>query len=230
MAKTPKAPKKPRAPKTPKTRADAPGAAAVQAQQGHNGPPERTADEVQMGFLQHRTAWNEWKAKRAVVDKIEKDTKAALKADGYLVEEMKVADDLSKNAKSELKVTSSVKLRLRVAKWIGHPMGAQMDLFAQPDRTPLADRAYNEGRQASMESKPAKPPHSPETEAYRRYMDGFHEHQATLGNGFKKPEAENGAADGEDPSSGERVSRSEFKKRLSAITEQEPDGAPAQKR
>lgn len=177
MAKEPK-------PRKPKTKADAPGA------------PEReplSESEVQELFLHHRTAWTEWKAKRAVVDDHERKVKAALKADGYTVKQMEIADALI-TVKGEAKITGEVKDRLQVAAWVNHPMGRQLEMFNEPDRTPLADRAYAEGRQASMENRRAAPRHAPDTEAYRQYMAGFHEHQRELAGGIRAPKSEEGSS------------------------------------
>lgn len=147
----------------------------------HNGgptiptPPAGTSDDERALFLQHRSSWSNWLAKLAVVEKLEKDVKTALKADGFTVKQFQIADQLAGSPKQEAKVRCEVKDRLKVAWWVGHPMGAQLDLFAQPDRTPSVDRAYDEGRQAVMENQPAKPNYSPETEQYRSYMAGFHD-------------------------------------------------------
>lgn len=223
-------------PRKPKTKPDAPGAAAVQASGGAPGPghnsDKRSADEVREGFLQHRKSWLGWQAKLKVVEKFGKDVKAALKADGYKVIEMQIADDLAGSPKSEAKIQMQVEDRLRVAQWIGHPMGSQMDLFAQPDRTPLSDRAYDKGKQASMENQAARPDYAPETEAYREYMRGYHDHQATIGKGFKKkPDAAAASAEKEsakepEPASGEFVKRSEFSNRLRTMTATDGNGSP----
>lgn len=176
-----------------KTKDDAPGAdvgdegaAAGPGHNSENGKPKLTADEMRSLFLTHRTSWNEWKAKLAVVEKIERDTKAALKADGFTVKQMQIADSLL-TVKGEAKITGEVKDRLQVAMWVGHPMGAQLDLFEQPDRTPSVDRAYDNGKMASMQGNPAKPPHAPETEQYRHWLAGYHDHQRELMGGFKAP-------------------------------------------
>jgi hypothetical protein len=167
-----------------KTKPNVPGA------RGHNSGddwPVRTANEEREAFLVHRTAWNNLEAKRAVFKKLEKDTKDALKADGFSVKQMQIADDLT-TERGEQKIEAEVSDRLKVARWIGHPMGAQLDLFEQPDRTPIVDRAFAAGKTASMENKPAKPPHSPDTEAYRAWMQGYHSHQREIVLGMKEPE------------------------------------------
>lgn len=231
-AKAPKKPAKaakaPKAPRMPKTKANAPGAAAVQAAgPGHNSD-KRTEDEIREGFLQHRTAWTHYKAKLAVVEKLGKDVKADLKADGYKVIQMQIADDLAGSPKAEAKIQMQVEDRLQVARWIGHPMGSQLDLFSQPDRTPAVDRSFDAGLQASMENKPRKAPHSPETPQAASWYAGYDKHQGELHKGFKapKPDANGGGEKPEAVTSGERVTHSEFKQRLAETTAQETDGSP----
>lgn len=216
--------KKPATTRKPKTKSGAPGTAGVKPPPGpgHNEPPARTDDEIRASFNQHRTSWNNWKAKQAVVDKIELDTKAALKADGFTVKQMQIADDLL-TLKGEKKITTEVTDRLKVARWIGHPMGAQMDLFEQPDRTPSVDRAYDQGKQASMENQPRKPPYAPDLPQYQSWMDGYNADQERLAGGIKqKP------VDGDETTSRERVSRSEFQRRLGDMTKSK-NGAPIPK-
>ena len=78
-------------------------------------------------------------------------------------------------------VVDRIRAQAKAARWAGLPVGTQIELsLAEPDRTPAVDRAYDEGKQASMGNKTPKPPYSPETPQHRRWMDGYHEHQATL--------------------------------------------------
>lgn len=170
----------------PKTKPNAPGSVPGHNSDGADETKKLSPDEERQLFLHHRTAWNHWLAKRAVVEQIEKDTKAALKADGFTVKQMQIADDLL-TVKGEKKVTGEVADRLKVALWTGHPMGAQLDMFEQPDRTPLVDRAYDVGKQMSMENKPLKPPYDPDTEAYRVCAAGYHDHQRQLAGGLAAP-------------------------------------------
>jgi hypothetical protein len=138
---------------------------------------QRSEEAVRASFLHHLNAWNQMRAREAVFDKVYKDTVAALKADGHSVKQMKIADALSGNAKQEAKIHGEVHDRLLVAKFIGHPMGAQLDLFSQPDRTPAVDRATDEGKQAHMEGKRASPPYMPGTPQYTAWLEAYHEAQ-----------------------------------------------------
>lgn len=90
-------------------------------------------------------------------------------------------------AENEARERAKIARQLKIAKIMGSSLGAQLDMFLSPDRTPIADRAYAEGEKASMENKSggASPPYDPSTEAYRQYMAGFHAHQATLAKGIK---------------------------------------------
>ena len=158
---------------------------AAKEAQGHNSD-KRTFDEKRQSFLQHRTAWNGAQAKVKVAKKILDDVVGAAKADGVSKKELQLADQLMGLA-GETAVKKEVATRLRIAKYLGLGLGAQLDMFAEPDRTPGVDRAFDEGKQDSMEGKPAKPKHSPETEQYRAYMAGYNEDQerraGTLGRG-----------------------------------------------
>ena len=181
------------APKAAKAKApSAPG-------KGHNkGPTDRSGDDIREGFLVHRGTWNQLTAAQKALDKRWTDAKAALKADGYKVIQMQIADDLSGSPKQEDKVRTAVNDRLQVAVWVGHPLGAQFDLFAQPDRTPAVDRARDQGRQASMENKPCKPDYDSSTPQYAAFMEGYQEDQARITSGIKPLKDEDGEGDDED--------------------------------
>jgi hypothetical protein len=101
-----------------------------------------------------------------------------------------------KTAEAEAKTRAKIARQLTIARFMGSDLGGQLDLFLEPDRTPAADRAYHEGETASMKNEPAQPSYAPETEQYRQYMKGFHDHQAKIaGKGIKPlhPEVERDA-------------------------------------
>jgi hypothetical protein len=77
-------------------------------------------------------------------------------------------------------------------------MGQQYDLFERPAPMPAVDRAYDEGKMASMQNQPAKPPYDPSVPQYGAYMQGFHDHQATLAGGIKPLKDGSGGGEGGD--------------------------------
>ena len=123
-----------------------------------------------------------------------------------------------KTAEAEAKTRAKIVRRLQIARYMGSDLGAQLDFFNEPDRTPAVDRAYNEGETASMQNEKAAPAYAPDTEQFRMYMTGFHDHQAKLAKGIKKSDeqAEKAAAQqkAEDAkefvTSGQPMTRSDF--------------------
>lgn len=99
--------------------------------------------------------------------------------DGFTKDQFETAI-LCSDPEGEAKVQEKIAKALQAAQFVGAMLGKNLLNFEEPDRTPAADRAFEEGQRASMENKAALPPYAPETEQYRRYMDGFHSHQASL--------------------------------------------------
>jgi hypothetical protein len=134
-------------------------------------------------------------------------------------------------AENEARERAKIARQLRIAKIMGSSLGAQLDMFLEPDRTPAVDIAYQEGWDASLTNKKggASPKYDPSTEQFRRYMAGFHEHQATLAKGIGKlePDPEKKVAaqkaedekafDGDTPSSGVPMTRAQFKASQEAL-------------
>jgi len=75
---------------------------------------------------------------------------------------------------------------LRIARWLGMDLGAQLDMFEQDERVPAADRCYEEGKTMAMSGQSLKTDHAPETEQYRETVRGWHDGQAIISRGFKK--------------------------------------------
>ena len=168
-----------------KTKPDAPGAdAGVGHNSGESEFEELTDDEVRALFLRDKDAFKVAQGKLDAATAEVRNVRKRIKADGFTVVQIKAAIAME-TPEGEALIRDEIHERLQAAMWVGVPWGAQLDLFDQPDRTPLVDRAYDEGKQASMENRPAKPRYEPDTEAYRSYMAGYHEHQRELVGGLK---------------------------------------------
>lgn len=201
-----------KSPKTRKPRAAKKAPPANGSKVGGNGePPVLSFDEERALFLRHRKLIEDQEAKVAAIKLVLDGLYADAKVDGkFTKEEFRIARDLAASPKREAKVAGDVRKRLRVARFIGHPMGRQFDLFEQPDRTPAVESAYDAGKQASMENRPRRPPHAPEVPQYEEWMRGYNDHQATLAAAFKRtPQT---GSDGEPIKSGTFVPRSAFSK------------------
>jgi hypothetical protein len=153
------------------------------------------------------------------------------KADGFAKVDFDEAFKMQGHEGEKVK-KAAIARSLRIARWLGMDLGAQLDLFEQDARVPAVDRAFEEGKSQAMQGVSLKCDYAPETEQYRKFAEGWHAGQAILSHGFKKlhPEvaadeqqklikkAEREAQQAEDskafdaPASGVAMTRSEFNK------------------
>lgn len=95
-------------------------------------------------------------------------------------------------AENEARERAAIARKLKIAKIMGSSLGAQLDMFLEPDRTPAADNAFAEGESDAMQNIPARPKYDPSTEQARKYLEGFHsvsEKRIKEGIGKLDPEA-----------------------------------------
>jgi hypothetical protein len=163
-----------------KTNPDAPGAAGAaeaEAKIGDNSKrPELTPDELRALALQHKGHYERALKKKKDADAAFKLVCKTAKADGVTVTQIKTMIALD-SPEGEARERAAIASTLLAAQWMGSPLGTQLALFDEPDRTPSVDRAFDEGKKDSMESKPAKPAYAPDLPQYKAYMDGYAEDQ-----------------------------------------------------
>lgn len=169
-AKKPKTEKKPRAPKeTPvKAAAAAKPAPSVKFNSAMDVENQKLFVNIHLpAIIKQRDLVD-----RNVSD-LRKLYKTAKAEGGFTKADFDTAIQLE-DAEREAKTKARIARQLVIAKYMGKGLGAQLDMFLEPDRTPSSDIAYEEGRQAHIENKPAKPGYDPSTEQHRRYMEGYH--------------------------------------------------------
>lgn len=76
-------------------------------------------------------------------------------------------------------VVADFERKIRIAKLFGHQVGRQLDLMDK-DRTPQADRAYEEGMAAGRLRKSASNPYGPGSQEHQRWQEGFNEGNAFI--------------------------------------------------
>lgn len=156
---------------------------------GHNSG-DFTDDQRQAltrQYLQKRehllAAEKKAKADRMNFDKV---IKAELGAKGLA--DIKLLQQLS-TPEGEAELKAEIERQLRVARWAGMPIGTQLDLFG-PDRRPVEERAFEEGKRSGLAGETLKPTYDPGTEGYDAFVKGWHDGQSVLAAGFKKGPAE----------------------------------------
>jgi hypothetical protein len=133
----------------------------------------------------------------ATINAAIRNLRKTAKADGISPAELNFALHLRKADPDE--ATALFRQQVQIAKWLSHPIGKQAELF-DADRTPIEDRAFEEGKIAGLEGLTAKPPY--DAVAGQKWMDGWHAGQAVLAGGIKTgrrgagpPDAHQGRAD-----------------------------------
>lgn len=123
------------------------------------------------------------KANKALID-LGKIIKSDLGAKG--LQDIKDLIALS-TPEGEATMKAEMERQARVMRWMNIPIGTQGGLFADADRTPIAERAFNEGKRQGLAGEPVSNPHHHTTEAAREHDRGFAEGQKTLATkGFSK--------------------------------------------
>lgn len=182
MGRTPGArDKQPRKPRGSSTSSEGSGGEQQQsAQQSH---PNMTED-VRKGVLMRNIGPLEEliRQHKKLGGKIGSERKRIMEAGGFEKYEIDHALKLrSDNEDTDGKAELEKQRRLNtIAAYVLHPIGTQPDLFDNVDRTPLAERAYNEGYNAGLEGKTRKPPHDPSTEAYAQWIRGWDDAQSFI--------------------------------------------------
>lgn len=144
---------------------------------GHNST--LTDDERRALTLHHKRAYE---AADALVEKAKSDRKA--------VSDL-AKSDLGKGALADIKdmityadekkAKGQIERSLRLARWLGMPVGSSVDLFDSP-----VDTATAEGLTAGMAGEECKPPIHLSAESAQRWMESWHAGQAVLASAFGK--------------------------------------------
>lgn len=190
---------------------------------------EMSPEERRTLFLKHRTTYEaaQKKIERAKAER--KKLVGVIKADGFTVAQVETALRLQ-TPKGEKAARKEIADALQAALWVGCDLAGQMDLFKTAAFNDATDRAYDEGQQASMENKPAKPPYDPDTPNYRNWLEGYHDHQEELAGKIGRGNLDKDGGDKitrDNVTSGQPVSRKEFKEQLAESTRTDGQGGPA---
>ncbi len=152
-------------------------------------PREITDDDLRALAANQRPRYEKALAAKKAADKALKDVGKLIKADlgdnGLAIIKAMIELD---TPEGESKVKARVSAQATALSWSSHQLGTQILLaLEEPDRTPAVDRAFDEGKQASMSGKPRKPGYDPSTPQYASYMEGYDKDQErsakTIGRG-----------------------------------------------
>lgn len=136
---------------------------------------ELNDDQKRALFFHHRRLYKHALAKKKEADAAFKDACKRAKAENADPKMIKFSIELEND--EDGKIAAEHAERERVASFMCLPIGANGDFF---DRTPLVDRAFDEGKRAGMEGETCIPPYDASGEAGQAWINGWHEGQKAL--------------------------------------------------
>jgi ribosome modulation factor len=152
----------------------------------HNSqrPEEMTDEQRQALFFNHQKAYAKALAEKKEADADFKNTCKLIKAEGSKISDIKLS--LLEPEKFEAQVRDEVESFQRVARWVGSPLGTQLSLIDEPDRTPGDERAFEDGKRAGMKGEDCKAPFANHLPQANKWREGWHAGQAVVTASFKQ--------------------------------------------
>ena len=161
---------------------------AVTTEHNDVRPGELTEDQKQALFFQHKKQYEKALEAKKTADAALKNICKLIKAEGSRLEEIKLAamDADAFEAYARDKAESLI----RVARYVGSPIGTQFSLFNEPDRTPGEDKAFADGKRAGLAGEDASPPYAKHLPQSSKWLEGWHAGQEVVLKGFKPAPAD----------------------------------------
>lgn len=152
----------------------------AEPQTGHNKEPLTDEQQAALGF-QHKKAYEAALAVKKTADASFKNVcklaKAEMGDDAVdTIKDMIAAE----TEEGEAKLKARIERALKAARWMAVPLGAQSELFAEPDRMPAVDRARAEGKRDGMAGKTLKSPYDQTLPQNEAYHEGWQEGQKAI--------------------------------------------------
>lgn len=146
---------------------DAPGA-------GHNGPEPLTEEQTIALTFSHKRAYAAALATKKAADAALKNTAKLAKSELGDTAVADIKDIIAiETEDGEKKLKAEVERKLKIARWMGLPNGANGELFPQVDRTPAVDRAAARGKRDGLAGERANPQCDPSVPQYNAYLEAY---------------------------------------------------------
>lgn len=154
---------------------------------GHNGDA-LSEDQKIARFFSYK---KRWEAARLTLKNLEEEIKTEIGKKS--IRDIRLSIQLD-TPEGEERLKDKMEAQIRVAKWMGLPVGAQEDMFPE-DRTPAVDASRARGKRDGLAGNAYKPECDPSVPQHAAYSEGFNEGQHVLAQGFKPfPPAEEESA------------------------------------
>lgn len=184
--------------KTAKKAPDKVPAADREVNGDHNNPKVAkeplNEDQLQSLFFNHKKQYEKALAVKKKADADFKVVCKLLKAEGTKLSDVKLAIELE-DPEASGEMRARLERELRVARWVGAPVGTQFSLLDEVDRTPIDERTFEDGKRAGLKGEPATPPKHTPGNLISHWMGGHHEGQTILAGRIKQQHDEQKSED-----------------------------------
>lgn len=142
---------------------------------------ELTADQRQALFFQHMKKISALQTKMASINGEIRSAYKVAKSEGFPKKDFDFAFMLEKD--EDDKAANDRRREAEIARWLGHAIGTQADLFEAGGTQPSQhENGFAEGKRQALSGEPCKPDYAPGTDGYDGYMKGWHEGAAIKSN------------------------------------------------
>lgn len=151
--------------------------AKQEAGQGHNSG--LTENQERALFFDHL---NKIQASKEELEKMKASHARlfkAAKADGINKKDLEYALRLRADDSNGEELLEERRREIRIAKWLQHPVGTQIDLF-DADRSTAEEKAFELGKNAGMEGETCIAPYDGSSKQAQAWIKGWHEGQAAI--------------------------------------------------
>ena len=106
----------------------------------------------------------------------------AAKVEGFTKKDIDFAIRLKKHEDDDIR--AEMKQQAKIARWMRIPIGVTPDLFDEPDRETLDEKAHNDGRVVGMAGGDRTSPYDPTSTNDQNWLIGYDEGQQALRDAF----------------------------------------------
>ena len=149
-------------------------------------------EQLQSLFFQHKQEYEKALASKKEADAQLKVVAKRIKSEGTKLSDIKLAIELE-HPEASGDMRARLERELRVARWVGAPVGTQFSLLDEVDRTPIDERVRDEGKRAGIKGEKCDAPRTLPGNLISVWVEGWQEGQAVLLARIQQQKAEDAA-------------------------------------
>ena len=166
------------------------------AEQAVNSAPKvakepLSEEQLQSLFFQHKQEYEKALASKKEADAQLKVVAKRIKSEGTKLSDIKLAIELE-HPEASGDMRARLERELRVARWVGAPVGTQFSLLDEVDRTPIDERVREDGKRAGLRGEAGTAPSHLPGNLMSVWAEGYAEGQSVLASRFKATDAQPG--------------------------------------